>query len=239
MKNYNIETVEALTLDKVQELALEKLTIKEHDCYIVDFGDYFGYSILVFKNGKHIYFANDYELHHRHLVKEKGKEALRQYYIDTLNNKLFTDSELMENVSSYDEYQRKDRFLRSYYIMRYDHVSAFCIGNEQEKELENKKKTYKYYNPVSFCYMKESEKDVISTQRKISNHLDESYKNLAESANGFREMIASELANHEACITYSYVEALAALGMKFDELSEEKQKIVKEELIKQINSYSY
>lgn len=34
-----------------------------------------------------------------------------------------------------------------------------------------------------------------------------------------------------------YTEALNALGMRFEELTEEKQKIVKEELRKQIESY--
>ncbi len=47
-------------------------------------------------------------------------------------------------------------------------------------------------------------------------------------------MVSSELANHEAGYTCDYTEALDALGMKFEELTEEQKIIVKEELKKQI-----
>lgn len=50
-------------------------------------------------------------------------------------------------------------------------------------------------------------------------------------------MIAYELANHEACITCDYRGALASLGMRFENLTEEQRRIVKEELKKQIDSY--
>ena len=56
----NIERIESLTYTEAAGMALEKLNIKGHDCFICDLGGNFGYSILVFKNGKHIYYANDY-----------------------------------------------------------------------------------------------------------------------------------------------------------------------------------
>lgn len=52
-----------------------------------------------------------------------------------------------------------------------------------------------------------------------------------------RGMVRKELANHEACITCDYTDALDALGMKYAELTEEKQQIVKEELKRQIENY--
>ena len=50
-------------------------------------------------------------------------------------------------------------------------------------------------------------------------------------------MVRKELANHEACITCDYTDALNALGLTFEGLKEEKQKIVKEELKRQIENY--
>lgn len=94
MKEMNIKEIESLTLEEVKNNALEYMEIKEHDCFLIDFGGYFGYSILVFKDGKHIYHVNDYELHHHWIVKEKGRDALREYYIREMNEKLYTDAEI-------------------------------------------------------------------------------------------------------------------------------------------------
>lgn len=237
MKEMNITKIENLTYEEAKENALEHLVIKDHDCFFVDFGGYFGYSALVFKSGKHIYYANDYELHHRHLVKEKGRNALREYYIKEMNGKLYTDSEMMEEPSSYDEYEKKNHFLRNYHIMRYDHESIFFIGTDAEREERKKRieKNYPYYNPVSFCYV--ADQKIVEIQREYLRILQNAYERLQNDLGVFREMVRKELANHEACITYDYTDALGALGLTFEELSEERQKIVKEELKKQIESY--
>lgn len=237
MKEMNIKEIENLTYEEAVTLALEKLNIKDHDCFIVDFSGYFGYSILVFKNGRHIYHANDYELHHRCLVKEKGRDALREYYINEINEKLFTDAEMMEEPISYDEYEKKNHFLRNYYIMRYEHETIFFIGTDAERENRQKRieKNYPYYNSVSFCYV--SDPEIINTQKKYLEILQNAYKHLQNNLEVFREMVRKELANHEACITCDYTDALDALGLTFEELTEEKQKIVREELKRQIESY--
>lgn len=49
--------------------------------------------------------------------------------------------------------------------------------------------------------------------------------------------VSRELANHEACITCDYTDALGALGMVFEELTEIQQNIVKQELNRQIQEY--
>ena len=68
-------------------------------------------------------------------------------------------------------------------------------------------------------------------------HLEKSYEKLKANEKTFREMISYELENHEACISGRYEETLDALGMTFEELSEEKQRIVLEELRKQEDRY--
>ena len=239
MKEMNITGIENLTYEEAKNIALENLTIKEQDCFLVDFIGYFGYSILVFKNGKHIYHANDYELHHHWLVKEKGRDALREYYIRKMNEKLYTDTEMMEEPVSYDEYEKKNYFLRNYYIMKYNHESIFFIGTDKEREERKQKieKKYPYYNPVSFCYV--SDPEIIDIQRKYLEILQNAYKSLQNNLDVFREMVKKELANHEACITCDYTDALDALGLTFEELAKDKQEIIKEELKKQIRSYCY
>ena len=236
-KELMISEIEKLTEDTIKPYILETITIKDHNCYLCYLGESFGYSILVFKNGKHVYHANDYELHHHWLVKEKGRDDLREYYINEMNEKLYTDAEMMEEPSSYDEYEKKNHFLRNYHIMRYDHESIFFIGTDAEREARQRKieKEYPYYNPVSFCYV--SDRRIIEIQREYLRILQNAYERLQNDLGVFREMVRKELANHEACITYDYTDALGALGLTFEELSEERRKIVKEELKKQIESY--
>ena len=237
IKNMGITEIENLTYEEAKNYALEEITIKDHDCFFIDFDGYFRYSILVFKNGKHIYHANDYELHHRWLVKEKSRDALKEYYIKEMNGKLYTDVEMMEEPTSYDEYEKKNHFLRNYHIMRYDHESIFFIGTDAEREERKKRieRNYPYYNPVSFCYVAEPE--IINIQKKYLEILQNAYERLQNNLEVFREMVRKELANHEVCITCDYTDALNALGMTFEGLTEEKQKIVREELKRQIESY--
>lgn len=231
--NYTITEIEnGLTYQQVQALAEETMRIKEHEIFFVNLGDYFGFSALVWKDGKHIYFANLYELHY---PSAKNREELKQRFIEVLSNKLFTDVEMLEEVTSYGEYQRKQHYLRNYYIMRFDYLSIFAIGKEKQEKLEKLKKDYPYFNNISFCYVKDGE--IVATQRKYLDILETSLQKLIKSEDTFREMVQRELANTEACITCSYTEALEALGLSYDDLTMKQKKIVKEELRKQINKY--
>lgn len=226
-----ITEIENLTYAEAKQMAVEEMEIKGHNCLFVEFDDRFGYSVLVFKNGKHIYYANDYELHNGYTVKESGKEGLKQLYIEELNKKLFTDEELMEEVSTYDEYDKKCYFLRNYYIMRYEYISIWGIGEEDQKKFDKARKTLTVYNPISSCYV--ADEEIVKTQMEIMLHLEDAFAKLKNDDDEFRKMVSYELANHEACVTGSYEDALGALGIAFEGLSEGKQKIVLQELKKQ------
>lgn len=230
-----IDKIDSLTEKEAKELASEIMEIKGHQCYLIDFDDRFGYSILIFKNGKHIYHADDYELYHGYTVKNYGKEHLRNLYIEEMNNKLYTDEELLEPIKTYEEYEHKGHFLRNYWIMRYDYATAFYIGEKQKKEVEQNVKKYPFYNPVSYCYV--SDKAIVADSIKYEKFLEKEFKRLKDNLKVFREMVSYELANHEAGYTGSYEDGLSALGLSFNQLSEEKQKIVLEELYKQIHGY--
>lgn len=225
-----ISEIQNLTYDEAKQMA-EEMEIKGHSCFFVEFDDRFGYSVLVFKNRRHIYYANDYELHNEYIVKESGKEGLKQLYIKELNNKLFTDEELMGEVLTYAEYDKKCYFLRNYYIMRYDCISIWGIGKEEQERFDKARKTLTVYNPISFCYV--ADENIVKTQKEILLHLENEFIKLKNNDDEFRKMVAYQLANHEACITGSYEDALGALGIAFESLSEEKQKIVLQELNKQ------
>lgn len=228
-----ISEIEALRIEELEkkreEGMAELLAIKGHDCFLVNLGGAFGYSVLVFKNNHHVHYANDYQLHHSC----KTEAELKRWYIDTLNNKLFTEAELMEEIHTYDEYTRKSYYVRNYWIMQFDRVSAFCIG-KPGKELEEAKEKM-FYCPTCFCYVKD--KNIIERSQEFISHIKKSFNKASENIEVFRKMVSYELANHEACITCDYRDTLDSLGMKFENLTEEQKRIVKEELRRQINNY--
>ncbi len=229
-----IKEIESLTIEELELLKkegkAELLIIKEHNCYLVDLGEYFGYSVLVFKNNKHIYYANDYQLHHSNI----SIEELKEWYIKTLNSKLFTELELMEDIQNYNEYDKKSHYVRNYWIMQFDYISCWYIGEPTEEQKKAKEKMF--FCPTCFCYV--NDKNIIDKSNKFITHIELSYNKAQENTEVFRKMISYELSNHEACITCDYKETLDALGLNFKNLTEEQQIIVKEELKKQVENYN-
>ena len=150
---WNIHDIEALTEEQAADMALEKMVIKGHNIYFVDFGGYFGYSALVFMDNHHIRYADDYELHH----KGNSREELKQFYIDRMNNILFTDDEF-STINNYNDRQKKLYYIMNYYPMRRYHVSIFGI-NKDDEDVSNM-----IYNPVGLCYFNKEDEE-------FSNHI--------------------------------------------------------------------
>ena len=199
MKDWTISEIEALTLAEVIIMNEDDVEINGHDIYFVDFGGYFGYSALVFKDGAHIYYANDYELHH----KGKSKDELKAWYVETLPNKIFKDEDL-EVVENYDDYERKDYFLRNYYIQRIPYETAFHIYHNETEEKEFKKKIKgMFYNHISFCYVEQKYKEFCKTQAELLGKL-ESAKEAASNGSFeyWKDAFLSEMFNHEYGIAW-------------------------------------
>lgn len=195
IEKWTIRDIEKMTECDAFTLALEKMSIKDHDVYIVDFGAPFGYSAVVFKNGNHVFYANDYELHHQ----GRTREDLRQWYIDTLNGKLFTDDEITAPLADYNDYSRRLYFLNNYYAMRVnpsERVSIFGIFNtdEQVKEHEEKIKGMTL-NPVGLCHMKD--KEFIKHHVALFNELERLKDGLAENFEYQKAAFKHEMFNHE------------------------------------------
>ena len=102
-----INEIEKLTYADAHAIAIEEIKIKDHDCVFCDLGGHFGFSVLVYKNAMHVYYANDYELHHTYIVEEKGRAGLREFYIDSLKRKLYTNDELMQEINVNQVYEEQ------------------------------------------------------------------------------------------------------------------------------------
>lgn len=149
----NIHEIEAMNEEQVKAMAIESIDVKGHTVYFADLGEYFGYSALVFADGRHIYHANDYELHHHN---KETREELHDWYVMAMNNTLFTEDELRETSEEFDELQRKRHYLINYYSMRRDHISIFHFGKrdpEEEEEIKRRRFSgvgYAYYADFDF-----------------------------------------------------------------------------------------
>lgn len=195
MKNnftWTIGDIEKITENEAEKLTEERETIKGHNIYFVDFHGYFGYSCLVFYNQYHIYYANDYQLHHH----EMSKEELKQFYRKKLNSILFTETEISLPLKNYEEYKRREDYLRNYYGMQEDYISAFGIFKTEKDIQENEKKTEKMiYDPISFAYY--HNKEFVEHHIKLYEQLLKVKKLMQNDFDYIKNAFVTEMFNHE------------------------------------------
>lgn len=211
-KNYTIKDIESLTQYEVLKMDHEAIEVNGHQVYLVDFKGYFGYSALVFRAGAHLYYANDYELHH----KGKTHEELKAWYEDTLKYKLFSDDMISAPVSDYQEAERKEYYLRNYYPqMCDDKISAFRIcTNEADEKTFDKEVEGMIYNPVGFFY---------TNDKTFSDRLIELYKIALKSKEPSKDnydywfnAFKYEMFNHEYAISWEPdTSTLSAFGLPY------------------------
>lgn len=199
MKDFNdwtIYEIEALGAGVIEAMAEDHVSIKGYDAYFVDFKGYFGYSVLVCADGRHLTHANDYELHH--LNRERGE--LRDYYIQKLNDTLFTEDELLATATSYDERERKAYFLHNIYPQRREYESIF--GNVEHEWFEPMRAAGKViFSHANFGYFRDFDADFV-------RHLDELHAGFKRANDPLRSYESAfdafkyEMYNHEYAIAW-------------------------------------
>ena len=195
-----IREIENLSEKDVQSMNAEKFEIKGFSVYLVDLGEYFGYSAMVFKNNHQIKYANDYALHHP----GKTTEECKRWYLDCLPNKLFTEDEIAEPLKSADDYRAKRDFLINLYGLQVDYISHFHLfkneSESQEFKAYLKKVKGMYNNPVGFCWM--YDKDFVDKHVKLWETLKERELHAMESFDYCKSAFLYEMFNHEYGINW-------------------------------------
>lgn len=189
-----IDEIRNLIEEEAKTMLIEEMEIKEHNIYFVDFDEYFGYSCLVFKNNHHIYFADDFELHH----KGKTKDELKAFYIKKMNNILFTEAEITAPITEYTEYDRKRYYLNNYYGMQVDYISIF--GNPKKHPNFEEEVKGMIYNPVAFAYMYDAE--FVIHHSELYQKLQEQKEKAATSYEYLKNAFLREMYNHEYGINW-------------------------------------
>lgn len=197
MKTWDIRAIEKITEEEAKAMCIESMVIKEHNIYFVDFGGYFKYSVLVFKNNHHIFHANDYELHHA----GKTKEELKTWYVQAMNNVLFTDKEIAEPLTDYDEYTRKVDYLGNCYSQREDYISIFWVGSTAKRRSDFKKQTENmFYDELSFAYYYNEE--FIKRHYELRMQLEEQKEKMKNNFEYLKNAFLKEMFNHEYCYSW-------------------------------------
>lgn len=213
MNALTIYEIERLNERQAKENAESVVTLKGFTLYFIDLKGYFGYSVLVFKDGYYIKYANDYQLHHKSIT---NINDLKNYYIKKLNNRLYTNEEL-KSITDYKDFNAKYMFLIN------DKPLTFkCISCYDEK-VTGLKESYKYYFMFNY-YLKEEDKKEIQEDFKVLCNAHK--EKMANDDAYFESAIYYELANHEAGYTCDYTDGLGALGLRFEKLSSKNQIIV-------------
>ncbi|MBQ6329293.1 MAG: hypothetical protein IJI35_09795, partial [Kiritimatiellae bacterium] len=211
-----ISEIEALDENAVKAMAKEAVEVKGHTVYLADLGRYFEYSALVFADGRHIYHANDYALHHGDM--KDDTQSLRDWYIKTMNEKLFTEAELQTPSDDYSERQSKERYLRNYYPMRREYQTMFCSFKDAADWYKRDKASAIFSN-IAFAYFKPSD-------RQFVEHLNELYEAFEACNNPLRDYahakaaFEAEMWNHEYAINwqadYDVISCFAKVAYKGD-----------------------
>lgn len=213
-KTMNIYEIEKLTLQEVEEIALEKMEYKglcgsPYKIFFADLGEYFGYSMLVFWNNRLLKGANDYALHHPN----KTQEEFKKLYIESLKNKLFNNADF-ERCKNYDDFQAKEYFIRNRICEMFPHYSMFFIGSDAERE-ERKKEIenngFKYLSKIGFCYYD----DIfpIELERNLLKKLQYANEKNKKTPEYWRKAFLKEMYNHEYCYNWQAdYDTLSAFG---------------------------
>jgi hypothetical protein len=193
--NLTYDEIRALFQADAASIAIESMDVKGYDVYFIDFGPLRGYSYLVFKNDHQI--TDDFGHLHSYILKERGLAGLRQWYIDTLNTKLFTEEEIAEPLKSYDDYQQKSYFLHNYYAKQHDYMSMFFIGSDEKREERKEKAKEMIFNRVGFCYMDKSLKAFVEKHVALMDKLNAQKDNVADNYEYQKSAFLYEMYNHE------------------------------------------
>lgn len=213
------EELENITEEQAKATTFKTIKIKDFEGYFIHTQGYYGIVFLIYKNNRLVYI--DEQLHYNHI---KSNKELFTTMIKKANRELFTNKELMEDITDYTDYTQKINFLNNYFQKTCESVSIYdSITEEQEKSW--------YLAPfISFCYYKN-----ITDYEKLKTmyeHLKTQHKQrLVTNSKYFRDAISYELYNHE--VIYGgyeqYCNALDTLGLNTKTLTQQQNKIVNEE----------
>ena len=200
------DELHALPEETAKEYALDTAIVKGFNVYFLNLGNGYGYSYLVYKNGRMIPYAGDMALHHRDMF----RSDLRKLYLEQLSHKLFTEYELVAPLKDYDDYRARIDYLVNHFGYQRDFVSQFYTravpaGSQAEKEENERIERLivgKTYNPVGHGWY--ADKDFVRLHVSLCNQVEKRLeeKKAADDYDFWFTAFRYEMANHEYPINW-------------------------------------
>lgn len=202
--------LEELTLKDVSKMSAEHMVIKGHDCYFAELGDFWGYTALVFKNGVHIHYADEYQSKWRSVERSE----LREKFIQVLNESLFTEDELIGELKDYEEYDCKLSYLVNRWVYQFDNLSIY----------DDNFKRRRHYYPYACGYGRYvKDEGVANRYNELRLHLEKAVVASMKSDRFFKDAVRRAFKNTECYYSGDYEYALEYLGLKFEDLDAKRQ----------------
>lgn len=216
-----------LTYEQIKEAAIKSINIKGFECFFVNLGQNVGYSMLVFKNKRYIYHANEYQRYGYCDVTDA--DQLFDFYVKELNDGLFTDEEMSEISYTRNEYVQKKYFLENYFILQFHRLPTYydIIPKEIYQML---KIQFPYLCDVCRCYVDSQE--IVDQANKYKEILEKSLKNMENNHKLLRRIISEKIQKEDMIKFMSPIMLLSSIGIDYHDLTEDEKKIVHEELRK-------
>lgn len=211
-----------LTYEQIEEATIRNINIKGFECFFVNLGKNVGYSMLVFKNKRYIYRANEYQYYGYCDITDA--EQLFKRYVRSLNILLFTDEEMKEMSYTRDEYVRKKYFLDHFFILQFHH---FPISYNMDQML---KIQFPYLCDVCCCFVDSQE--IVDQANEYKENLEKSLKNMENNHKLLRRIISEKIQKEDMIKFMSPIMLLSSIGIDYHDLTEDEKKIVHEELRK-------
>ena len=200
-----------LTYEQIKEAAIKSINIKGFECFFINLGQNIGYSMLVFKNKRYIYHANEYQRYGHYDITDD--DQLFTLYVKELNDGLFTDEEMKEMSYTRDEYVQKKYFLENYFILQFHYLPTWYESTRFKEMYQMLKIQFPYRCDVCRCYVDSQE--IVDQANKYKENLEKSLKNMENNHKLLRRIISEKIQKED-----------------YHDLTEDEKKIVHEELRK-------
>ena len=197
--------IEDLDEKQAKTMAIETAEIKGFNVYFIDFGEYFNYCALVYKDGRHINHASLNQLTDGgNTAESEGQIGLKNRYVKILNDKLFTEDEIVGPVKSYKDFSAKLYFLQNLYSQQRESVSFFNIFHNEEEEAEyDRKVSGMIRDAVGLCYYYPKVQEFVKHHYELREALFKAKDQMKNDYDYWFNAFLYEMYNHEYMISWN------------------------------------
>lgn len=214
MKVNNWEEVANITFEQAQENSVEASVVFCSSKFIgfyVELEPHYGMSLLVYDSATKRQVLQELGIHYTHYEDVKDKE------VQAAKRKLF-DIEVCCNTlpCTYWEYRKRIDFVVNIYSKRYENISGWYIGKPTDDQKYAAEKWHFCPATCSYFSSKDAAKEIVERACAVR----QKHKEKMQDMQYLQQAFIDEFYNYECMYSARYDEAVAAVGLNIDTLTE-------------------